>query len=582
MKAFFLVLIILFSISSRAQKNSQPKLPITLFETSNGRESPTYPDIIHWWKKIAAASPMIHIREMGPTDAGHPLHLVLISKDKIFDLVSIKAKKKNIVFVLNGIHPGEPDGIDASMLLAKDIASGKFNLNPNVILALIPVYNIGGALNRSEFYRIDQDGPFYKGFRGNSQNLDLNRDFIKNDSKEALSFTSIFHLLDPDIFVDNHVSNGADYQHVMTLISSQHNRLGGEMGAYLENIFEPGIYSSMKQKGYDLVPYVNHFGETPDKGWNQFWDSPRYSSGFASLWNSFSFVPETHMLKPYHQRVDATKKLMESFLEFAAINGRKIKELRTLDRQENIKRDSFPLGWKHDKTRSREISYKGYTSGKKPSEVSGLSRLYYNREQPFEIKVPFYNIYTDTFSVATPAAYIIPQGWHKVIERLKANQVVMKRMERDTVMEVETYRIENYQSAVRPFEGHHPNSNVQVSISLKKIPFRKGDYYISMDQKANRFLVETLEPQGEDSYFYWNFFDPILGQKEGFSDYVFEETAATYLQKNPELRKQIDEKRNSDPAFARSARAQLDFIYKNSPFYERAHMQYPVYRLRRS
>jgi hypothetical protein len=581
MKAFFLLLIVFLSLSSLAQKRSQTAIPPILFETTKGLESPAYPDIIQWWKKIAAASPLIHIREMGPTDAGHPLHLVLISKDKNIDLASLRTQKKNIVFVLNGIHPGEPDGIDASMLLAKDIATGKFNLGPDVILALVPVYNIGGALNRSEYYRIDQDGPAYKGFRGNSQNLDLNRDFIKADSKEALSFTNIFHLLDPDIFVDNHVSNGADYQHIMTLISSQHNRLGGEMGAYLENIFEPAIYSRMRGKGYDLVPYVNHFGETPDKGWNQFWDSPRYSSGFASLWNCFAFVPETHMLKPYHQRVDATKKLMESFLEFAAINGKKIKDLRAKATDQHISRDSFPLGWKHDRTQSREISYKGYAAERKTSDVSGLPRLYYNKDKPFETKVPFYNVYRDTFSVSKPLAYIIPQGWHRVIDRLKANQVVMKRLQKDTVMEVEAYRIENYQSSARPFEGHHPNSNVQVSSSMKKMSFRKGDYLIPMDQKANRFLVETLEPQGEDSYFYWNFFDPILGQKEGFSDYVFEETAAAYLQKNPELRKQLEEKKSADLAFAKNARAQLDFIYKNSPYYEPAHMQYPVYRLRK-
>jgi hypothetical protein len=149
---------------------------------------------------------------------------------------------------LNGIHPGEPDGIDASMLLARDIQAGKYKLPSNVVIALIPVYNIGGALNRSAFYRVDQNGPAEFGFRGNSQNLDLNRDFIKVDSKEALSFTGIFRMLDPDIFVDNHVSNGADYQHVMTLITSQHNKLGGAMGLYLNKTFEPGLYDLMKRR----------------------------------------------------------------------------------------------------------------------------------------------------------------------------------------------------------------------------------------------------------------------------------------------------------------------------------------------
>jgi hypothetical protein len=561
-------------------QSTSPSIPSTVFETSKGTASPDYFQVIDWWKKMDTYAPIVKMLEMGPTDAGYPLHLVLVSQDKDFDIPSLKNKKANIVFVLNGIHPGEPDGIDASMLLVRDIVQKKFNLPSNVILALIPVYNIGGALNRSENYRVDQNGPVEKGFRGNSQNLDLNRDFIKADSKEAISFSKIFQLLDPDVFVDNHVSNGADYQHVMTLIASQHNRLGGEMGKFMNEVFEPGLYEKMKSKGYDLVPYVNHFGETPEKGWTQFWDSPRYSSGYASLWNSFAFVPETHMLKPYVQRVDATKKMMESFLEFTASNGKKIHQLRAQAMNENLSRKSFPVAWKNDRSKFKNIVYKGYASGKKNSAVSGLPRLYYDRTKPYTITVPFFNFYTDTLSIATPKAYIIPQGWYKVIDRLMANGVKYSRLKKDSLINVEAYRIENYQASQRPFEGHHVNTNIQVSRSDKAIAFRKGDYLIMLDQKANRFLMETLEPQAEDSYFTWNFFDPILGQKEGFSDYVFEETAAEYLAKHPELKIKLEERKQADSSFAGSARAQLDFIYRNSPYYEKAHLEYPVYRLK--
>ena len=552
----------------------------TLFETSQGKKTPTYTEVIKWWQQLDAVSPLVKMQEMGSTDAGYPLHLVLISGDRDFNITSLKKKNRNIIFVLNGIHPGEPDGIDASMLLARDIHTGKYKLPSNVVVALIPVYNIGGALNRSAFYRVDQNGPEEFGFRGNSQNLDLNRDFIKCDSKEALSFTRIFRMLDPDVFIDNHVSNGADYQHVMTLITSQHNKLGGTMGSYLNKVFEPAIYDLMKKKGWDLVPYVNHFGETPDKGWTEFWDSPRYSSGYATLWNSFAFVPETHMLKPYDQRVHSTRDLMKSFIEFAGQNGNKITQLRREAKELVRTKTQFPLKWKIDMTQSTPINFKGYEAGKKPSEVSGLMRLWYDRNRPYEKTVPFYNTYVDTFSVSRPKAYLIPQGWWKVIERLEANGVQMQRLNKDTTIEVEAYRITNYQSSPRPFESRRPNSNVQVTTSTKQIAFRKGDFLIPLNQAANRFIVEVLEPQAEDSYFTWNFFDAILGQKEGFSDYVFEETAANYLIQNPALKERLEQRKLADTAFAKSPQAQLNFVYQNSHFYEPAHMQYPVYRLR--
>ena len=573
MRSFYILILTVLSLAGAGQTMT------TKFESSGGTQTPTYQEIISWWKNLDAASPFVKMMEMGPTDAGFPLHLVLISADNDFDLKSARKKNKTVIFFNNGIHPGEPDGIDASMLLARDIAISRYKLPSNVIVALIPVYNIGGCLDRSDKYRVDQDGPEEFGFRGNSQNLDLNRDFIKCDSKEAFSFTRIFHFLDPDVFVDNHVSDGADYQHVMTLIASQHNKLGGDMGHFMNEQFEPGIYALMKEKGYDLVPYVNHFGDTPEKGWSEFWDSPRYSSGYASLWNTFSFIPETHMLKPYKQRVESTKALMQSFIEFTARHGRDIRELREKAARDQQAQPTFPLAWKLNRGKSKQIVYKGYAAGYKTSGVSGLPRLYYDRTKPFELTVPFYNDYIDTFSVERPKAYIIPQGWWKVIERLQANGVQMGRLKKDTTIEVEWYKIAGYQRGQRQFEGHHLNTDVRIAKNLSKVRFRKGDYLILMNQLANRFIIETLEPQGEDSYFAWNFFDPILGQKEGYSDYHFEDIASEYVNGNPELKKKLDERRSTDSAFAKNAGAQLNFVFQNSPWFEPAYLRYPVYRI---
>lgn len=551
----------------------------TLFETSKGTQTPAYPEVIRWWQQLDAASPIVQMKAKGPTDAGHPLHLVLVSGDRDFNIASLKRKQRNIIFILNGIHPGEPDGIDASMLLVRDFTTGKQKLPANIVLAIVPVYNIGGALNRSVNYRVDQNGPEAFGFRGNSQNLDLNRDFIKLDSKEAHSFTRIFHELDPDVFIDNHVSNGADYQHVMTLIASQYNKLGGVMGKYMKETFVPALFADMQQKGFDLVPYVNHFGETPDQGWSMFWDSPRYSSGYASLWHTFAFVPETHMLKTYPQRVAATKALMESFIHFTKTHGKQMAQLRSQQRQAPEAGTAIPVKWVLDTTQKTMIPFKGYTSGKKPSNISGQPRLYYDREQPFTRTVSFYDYYRDTASITAPKAYILPQGWVRVAERLKANGVQMIRLEKDTVIQVEAYRILSYQAAPRPFEGHHLNGKVQTANQAKAINFRAGDYLIPFNQPAWHFLVQTLEPQCEDSYFTWNFFDPILGQKEGYSDYMFEDTAAAYLESNPQVKALLEAKRKSDPDFAKNGAAQLDFVYKNSPWYEPAHLQYPVYRV---
>jgi hypothetical protein len=209
-----------------------------------------------------------------------------------------------------------------------------------------------------------------------------------------------------------------------------------------------------------------------------------------------------------------------------------------------------------------------------------LPRLYYDRSKPFEKQVPIYNFYKAQTIIQKPKAYIIPQGWWKVIDLLKLNKVEMQQLKKDTSIDVEVYHIDDYKTSARQYEMHHANSEVKISLREQKVNFRKGDYYIPLNQIANRFLIETLEPQAEDSYFAWNFFDAVLGQKEGFSGYAFEDIAAEFLKNNPDVKNKLEQRRITDTTFAKSASAQLNFIFQNSPYFEPVNMRYPIYRVR--
>lgn len=549
------------------------------FETSNGTESATYFEAIQWYKNLDKSAATVLVKDMGTTDAGYPLHLVLVSADGKFDPVQWHKQNKAVILVNNGIHPGEPDGIDASMMLVRDIVLKKVNLPANVALAFIPVYNIGGCLNRGTTSRANQNGPKEYGFRGNAQNLDLNRDFTKCDSKEAKSFAQIFHFLDPDIFMDNHVSDGADYQHTMTLLTTQYDKLGGSLGNWLKETFEPQLYKGMQEKNWDMVPYVNF--ETTDfgKGMEMFYDPPRYSSGYTTLFQTIGFVPETHMLKPYKDRVLSTYALMQTMIEKAAENATDLIKQRNKAKEEVVKEKSWPLGWSVDTTKYSNITFKGYEQAFKISDATGLQRMFYDHYKPYTKQLKFFNVFAPSNFITAPKAYIIPQGWGTVIDLLKLNNVVLRQFNNDTAIDVEAYHIDDYKSYPRPYEKHHKNNAVKVTASAQKIKFLKGDYIVYLNQKANRYLVEMLEPTGDDSFFAWNFFDAILQQKEGYSDYRWEDVAAEVLKNNPELQKRLEEKKKGDPKFAGSGSAQLDFIYKNSPYYEPGHNRYPVYRL---
>ena len=553
----------------------------TLFEKSKGTETPTYKEVISYYTELAEAYSQISLFSFGRTDSGEPLHLVVYNREGIFNIDEIKNSTKNKILINNGIHPGESDGIDASMLLLRDIVQNdslkaKYE---NSMICVIPVYNIGGALNRNSHTRTNQNGPLEYGFRGNARNYDLNRDFIKQDTKNAATFTEIFHTVNPDVFIDNHVSNGADYQYAITHLFTQHNKLGGNLGAFLQDEMRPKIETSLENKGINITPYVNVWGTTPEAGWSQFFDSPRYSTGYTTLFHTLGLMVETHMLKPYKIRVEQTHELLLSAIDFTEENSEVIKDLRAKAADEVVAKKTYPIHFKVDKEKSRDLNFKGYEGELIPSKVTTGERLFYDQNKPFEKVVKYYDEYAVTKEITIPKAYILSQGWHRVIERLDQNNIEYSLFDTDTTITVEVYHIKDFESRKAPYEGHYLHYNTTVEKTSENINFKKGDLYIPTNQNGVRYLLETLEAEATDSFFNWNFFDTILQQKEGYSSYVFEDIAEKLLLENPSLKKAFEVKLNTDERFVESTRKQLDFIYKNSPHYEKAHLRLPVFKV---
>ena len=465
------------------------------------------------------------------------------------------------------------------MMLLRDLAQQKIKTPQQTIIAVIPIYNIGGALNRNSTTRTNQNGPKAYGFRGNARNYDLNRDFIKADSKNSQAFTKIFRTLRPALFIDNHVSNGADYQYTLTHLFTQHNKLGGALGNYLHHTFMPALEDSLAQKKWDITPYVNVFNSTPDKGFTQFFDSPRYSTGYTTLFNTLGMMVETHMLKTYKKRVEGTYELMKTFIAIADNEADKIKKLYHDSINKYPVGAPYPISWKIDSSKTTQLTFKGYTGTLVSSKVTHSDRLKYDRSLPFTKKVPYQNYFLPHKSISIPESYVIPKGWWRVLELLELNQIKMIPIKKDSLLEATVYKIEGFQTVSNAYEGHYLHYNTQVSTRKEWVELSAGDVIVSTQQEGVRYLLETLEPSAIDSFFNWNFFDTILQQKEGFSPYVWEDIAFEILQNNPELRKEFETKKIEEPLFAKNAYEQLDWIHKRSKYYEKAHLRYPILRL---
>jgi hypothetical protein len=523
--------------------------------------------------------------EMGMTDAGRPLHLFLISGDGETDPAEIHRKGKAIVLINNGIHPGEPEGIDASARFAADLLANKEGMKKylrNCAVAIIPVYNIGGALTRSRYWRINQNGPEEKGARRNTRFLDLNRDFVKQDSRDARAFAEIYRFLDPDVFLDTHTTNGSDHQFTVTLIATQPEKMYPEMEQFFRNNMLPGLYSRMKTaRNNEMVPYVQYTDRGEIRAIIGFDESAYYSTGYSALFNTFGFMTETLVYKPYNERVTGTLQFIEELVRYTSLNSKEILRLRAEANRLTLEARQFVLEWDQDSTRWDSLEYHGYRYEETITPITGRKTGFYNHEKPYTETIRYYNYFNPSVTVTVPEAYIVPFAWEEVIERLKVNGVQMYQLQSDTTMMVETYYIDSFEPARRATQGHYFNSNVKVHAVTREVDFLKGDYIVPADQRSKKYIVTMLEPQSESGFFAWNFFDSFLEGQDWYSVWGFESHLKELLDHDPVLREAFEKVKHDDAKVAADPVAQLQWLYQNTPAseLEKRTRLYPVCRL---
>ena len=542
----------------------------------SGNVSPTYEDLHLLLKKLASKNKEIELYNMGNSDYGLPIYVCIVNgagdSIKTFE----KAKKETTILINNAIHPGEPDGVNAMLFWLEEwIKAGK-KTKDLPIIAFIPAYNVGGMMNRSCTSRANQNGPEEYGFRGNARNLDLNRDFIKMDAENTFTFARIFHGLDPDVFVDNHVSNGADYQYTLTYISSLKARLAPSIQTLTYEKLIPELKSQLKKRGTDLFPYVELKGETPVEGIVAFNDLPRYAMGYASLFHSLSFTVETHMLKPFPERVLVTKQFMEELTKWTFENKKAIelsrKSAREWEQNMNYFKFNYTISEQND-----SVLFKGFEHSFPMNETTNLKRLFYDRSKPYERFIPNFCHSIAKDSVVVPEFYVVGAQEKETILRLKANTIQFQTLTKDSLMELTVSVVADYKSNSKPYEGHFKHREIQIKQKKVEIKLKKGDILIPSKQQGAFFIHSVLQSRAEDSYLSWNFYDSYLQQKEYFSNYVFIDQVAEILKANPELKAKFMVKKDSDANFRNSEWEQLYFIYSNSPYFEQTFMRLPVY-----
>lgn len=565
----------------------RPKVPIppdhwTKVELNGFRATPSYDETLAFLRRLEKTSPYLRLSFFGTTAEGRPMPLVVASRDEAFTPEAAAKSGKPVVLVLNGIHSGEIDGKDACLILLRDMALGnRPDLLDSLTLLVVPIYNVDGHERPSKWNRPNQDGPVEgMGFRTTSQGLDLNRDFLKADAPETRALLSLVAAWDPDLFVDDHVTDGSDAQATVTVSYGGEPATPEPLRAWLETVMRPAL-AEVEEAGWKTSPYIEWVDPLdPAKGIDVGPTEPRYGTCYMPLRGIPSVLVEMHALKPYGERVRANAAFLSALLSRVGAAPKPLKEARAaaLAAARTAPAGStFVLAGETDLARPEKIDFPGYAWEQVVSPVTGRPRLVYDATKPVSVPMPVYRHAKPTVSATRPAAYVVPAGWPGVEEKLRAHGLRFSKLDAPRTLAVGTFRASEPTLATSPYQGRvRVSAKVAGAIETRTVP--AGSLYIPLDDALAPVAMHLLEPAGPDSLFAWGVTSAALETKEYIDTRVLEPIAAKMLKDDPKLAAEWEAKLK-DPKFAADARARHRFFYVRTPYWDESVGLLPVFRL---
>ncbi len=559
---------------------------LTPAELTDYRETPRYDATIAYCQRLADASPFIEFQSFGKSGQGRDLPLLIASEDRAFSPDAAKRARKPVVLIQACIHAGEPDGKDAGLALLRDIAITKTHegLLKNLVLLFIPIYNTDGHERSTPYNRINQNGPAEMGWRTTASYQNLNRDYMKADTPETRAWLSLWNTWQPDLFIDCHVTDGADYRCNITFHHEHHAGVAPSVLAWEKSVFDDRVAAATENAG-NVISWYLEFIDNRDLtiGIRDFNGSPRFSTGYTPLRNRPGILIETHMLKPYRPRVIGTYDFLRFALDEVNRDPESLLEAGRLADEETLAAGQdydparlYPLDFEiTEKTRPYHL--RGFEYHTEMSDVSGDKRVTFG-SAPIELTVPMYDDFRVTKAVAIPLYYIVPAQWQEVIGILAAHGLTTQTLGEPLTVEVESYGFVDVQWPGGPFEGRQmPTFKAEKVTEVRTFP--AGSVIVPLAQQWARVAINLLEPEAPDSLVRWGFFNATFEQKEYGEAYVVEKLAREMLAADPRLAEEFHKLLANDAGFAADPAARLEFFYKRSPYWDPHMNLYPVGRI---
>ena len=552
---------------------------ITPAEQSGFRTTPSYDETTAWLRKLSSAAPELRMISIGKSVEGRDIWMVIASRDHFFTPEALQRSGKPILLAQAGIHAGEIDGKDAGMMFLRDITvGGRYReLLDRANFLFIPILNVDGHERASQYSRINQRGPEDAGWRTNARNLNLNRDYTKLDADETRAVVATLDRWRPDLYLDLHVTDGADYQYDITFGWNEYGH-SPSIVRWLNSTLRGALMTGLTNMGHIPGPLIFPIDDNDlNKGILVGEAQARFSTGYGDTRHIATVLVENHSLKPYEQRVLGTVVLLETVLEVLGRAGMELRQATMADAQLHM--NPVPLAWKAPDTPTGEtMQFAGVQMRTSPSEISGGTRIQYIGE-PVPMRIPVVRESQVSLSVPRAKAYWIPAAYSDIAARLKMHGIDVERIAVGRDVDVDMYRFHDPKLATETFEGH-VQVTASTSIERRTEHFAPGSYRVNTDQSLGDLITVLLEPASADSFFQWGFFPEVLQRTEYYENYVMEALAEQMMAANPTLAAEFQRKLESDAAFRSSPEQRLNFFYERSPYFDQRWRLYPVARER--
>lgn len=548
---------------------------VTPAELNDFRFTPDYAETKQWLEKLAASSGLISLKSIGISAQQRSIQMVIASGEQALHQGYLDKVEHPTILVQAGIHSGEIDGKDAGMMLLRDIAKGdKSNLLDSVNLLFIPILAVDAHENAGPFNRPNQRGPENMGWRTNARNLNLNRDYSKLETEGIRAITYLINKYDPVLYVDLHVTDGADYQYDITYSRPSIHGYSPAISGWLSNQLSPEIDQALEAAGHIPGPLIfTHRTDDFEHGIIKYAMPLRFSDGYGLARQLPTILVENHSLKPYKQRVLGTYIFLEQLLKSTAADSKALELAVKKDREQRP--DSLALYYGYSDTQTDSIELLLIDYDKKISPATNREYTAWNG-QLVSKKLPYIKMEKPMQLTRVPEAYYIPIEWISVIRKLAEHGIEMEILKEPVEKELLYYVVDAYEINSRPVEGHFQFREVALSQKPFTRTIPKGSVRISTDQDLGRLAVLLLEPDAPDSFFKWGYFNEVLSRTEYIESYVMSPLIEQMLAEDPGVKEEFEQKKADDPGFAENPRAIFEWFYAKTPYFDKNWKVIPV------